>query len=67
MSGTLREAWESQAEAWAAWARTPDHEPLAEDDRPRGQRGEQQNRNDDLHRDARLHDEADDRKLVTHS
>ena len=26
MSGTLREAWESQAEAWAAWARTPDHD-----------------------------------------
>lgn len=26
MSGTLREAWESEAEAWAAWARTPDHD-----------------------------------------
>lgn len=23
---SLREAWESQAEAWAAWARTPDHD-----------------------------------------
>src|SRR6185369_8782428 len=43
-----------------------DDAPLAKDDRPGAERREQQQRNDDLHRHARLHDESQDRERLTH-
>src|SRR5262249_51458384 len=48
-------------------ARPADDQPLTEDDRPGGQRGQHQDAEHDLDGDARLQDETDDRKLLTHS
>src|SRR6185437_3290422 len=47
-------------------ARAVDAAALAEDDRPGGERGEQQQPDHELHRHARLHDQAQNRQLVTH-
>ncbi len=40
--------------------------PLAEDDGPRHERGQDEQPDDDLHRDGRLRDQADDRQVVIH-
>ncbi len=58
---------EAALELIRAAAGAADDQPFAENDRPGGQRCQQQDPQDDLDRHARLQDEADDRQLLTHS
>src|SRR5262249_6755360 len=57
---------EAAFEAVGFAACAADAAPLAEDDGPGTERGQQQQRNDDLHRYARLHDEPEDGERLSH-